>query len=319
MSFLYKALLKNNQSQGAPAQSQQPVEQKPQPHVNYQAQGNPSVFAGQQFVESPKQGVPSYFWVILAVCLLVIGLLAGYIFGQSFTTPSEVKYVAVPTVQSVVETREVVEAETTSAPAPLEQIEPVENKTTVQPEEFEPEQKVVTVSVDKDGKVESKVEAKIESKTDAESNVQDFQESEPQQEPAIQTTKFETSEVEDVPAISELPEDLVSQFEMAVKATEDFSDEIDPEQTESVQTSSSLMDISELPLTEKSFIPDLTYQMHIFASDKAERWVRINGKTLIEGQAFSPKLTLVEIRQDYVVWENQYSRFSQQALVDFKR
>ena len=156
--------------------------------------------------------------------------------------------------------------------------------------------KQIEVAVDKDGQVKTQV-------TDMAANTS----SEPEQ-------LVKRNILPEV-AIEDIPDTLKSTFADAVKATEQ---EHQPELFEpQVTTGSSLPLLDELKLSEIYWVPDISYEMHIYASEPSERWIRINGKTLTEGEALIDKLVLLEIRQDQIIWQGNDRRFAQNALQDF--
>jgi general secretion pathway protein B len=115
--------------------------------------------------------------------------------------------------------------------------------------------------------------------------------------------------------LNAVPDELKEKFAMAVQQTEQFSEE--EEEEPSVSSESSLQNITELSVIEQAGIPDMSYQMHIYASESSERWIKINGKTLYEGDSLIPNLVLREIRQNQIIWESEFTRFRQDALQDY--
>ena len=114
-------------------------------------------------------------------------------------------------------------------------------------------------------------------------------------------------------SLDEVPAELKQRFNSAVEATEL---QVPVRQVQTVVRQSSLPDISMLAAQEQAELPKLRYQMHIYASEPSERWIKINDQVLTEGDWLGDQLRLLEIRQQLIVWENSYSRFSQEALQD---
>jgi general secretion pathway protein B len=75
--------------------------------------------------------------------------------------------------------------------------------------------------------------------------------------------------------------------------------------------------LEDLTAYQTALLPDLIYQMHIFSSDVSERWVKINDKILYEGNELVPGLTLLEIKQNLIIWRFNNRKVGQLALVDF--
>lgn len=312
MSFLYQALIKEQQNgkrdastgSDANAKIEQPTPtgfstvspaSMEQPNNRYHQGFSANVVA--------EQGSKNHwFWLVIAALLMIVGLLGGYLFGSKDTNQalytniqqqaSQVQQKQQELEQSLADLKDTTEANITPAVAS----EPVVS--TVQPKTLEQTaDKQIEVAIGQDGEVKTQV---------------------------TQVSTNETAEVEEqlvkrniLPevAIEDIPDTLKSTFADAVKATEQKqqSDLFEPQ----VTTGSSLPLLDELKLSEVYWIPDISYEMHIYASEPSERWIRLNGKTLAEGEALIDNLVLLEIRQDQIIWQGNDRRFAQNALQDF--
>jgi general secretion pathway protein B len=116
-------------------------------------------------------------------------------------------------------------------------------------------------------------------------------------------------------ALKDIPEELKNRFADAVEATNKNT----RIQQSTVSSSSSLLSISELPSTEQALVPNMLYQMHIYASEPSERWIKINGYTIYEGEPLTKNVILEEIRLNESVWLVNGKRVSLSALQDFSR
>lgn len=347
MSLLYQALLKNNQNKtstesltnvGENNSIQHSAEQKAhhsdlltsQPNVNVNPTNN---YTTNRFVNTANSSqsqssqntsphIPWFAWVFIAGLLLVVGLLGGYIYGNVMwleQTESRLSSLAIEAqtnipVKQTVDSQLVVEPLADLAESKIDSLlsEP-QIKLTADHVEFNDDKKV-EVALDAKGQLVSKVsslnEVKVEVNTPPKKsvNVTSIDDKSTSSEPS--------KAADNQMALSEVPDNLKASFAEAIKATEEM-----PATEENFQVSlysnDDLLMIEDLAFNQKKSLPDLIYEMHIFASDVSERWVKINGKTLYEGQTLPSQLTLLEIKQDLIVWRYNNMKLGQLALVDF--
>ena len=308
MSFLYEALLKkDNQDSGNPQQAN-PM------------QG--ALATGAVFADDNKSTTPVALWVAFAVALLIIGVLAGYILGRDFTpnqvqSPVDTQSAAVPATEQSQQQTSVADAQNGAqvekqavieAPEPLNSGQSTAEAVT-QSDNFESSDTPTqfNVRLDDNGQVRSEVVGDI----DSEQSTEVLADALPAE------TSYLNTESDTLP-LDEVPDNLKQQFELAVQAVSEqqASGELE-NQSAPVATSSSLTDINALGGADKAGLPDIRYQMHIYASEKIDRWVKLNDRIMTEGEEFMPGLTLLEIRQDIIVWETRFNRFTQAALEDY--
>ena len=348
MSFLYKALLKNNQQNPhATKEGEQNPMSERQGNSLADAMTGPALsantlygqpgFANQgQFATVQKTSTPTIMWGALALALLIIGLLAGYIFGNlgsmgaAVTANQQVANIQ-PTAQGKVE---LIEQEPLVSELTGEDVNKSTSKTSTQvdshlisesdepanqnpstssesqmpsltgtrldssqhlEEVFAQDNRIVEAAIDQNGGLITQVTSQNDVALEEEGK-------------RLSTDNLEEVGVEDV---SEL---LREQFAKAVEETEQV---VDQDEFKPVVSSSSLMTIEELSDAESASLPSIVYQMHIYASAPTERWVKLNNRIVTQGETFLPGLKLLEIRQDMIVWETTFNRFSQEALVDY--
>lgn len=302
MSFLYQALIKEQQkgqadNSKATVQPHEPIQaSRVQSSIPQQVAFN---LANQTAVE--QKNTSHWFWLVIAGLLMLVGLLAGYLFATKTTTSPAEQQLFTNIQQQAQLNTQLMQELMQEKPQQLEQNVSLIEQSTVKPEGKTQQQdqltqeKQIAVAVDEDGQLQTQVQS-----TEQQNNSEG--------EPLARTV------LEELP-ITEIPDTLKSSFESAVKATEQ---KLNPTLFETqVSAGSSLPLITELPLSETYWVPDIEYQMHIYASQASERWIRINDQTLTEGEAFIDNLTLLEIRQDQIIWQSNNKRFSQNALEDF--
>lgn len=304
MSFLYEALLKKDRQNDHPSNPQGAA--IPQGTSMSQGTAMPGMFA-----DEGKSSSPVALWIALAIALLIIGVLAGYILGQQ-NTSQPIQYVEKQPELILPQSQpETVEVTSTPVQNPVTAnadivSQPQDMRTAVsveqQPEEIEQidemEEKQFTVSVDPNGVVQSSViEPEVEE---------------------VSEQNYLSANDQDVMDLEQVPENLRESFQLAVEATSEQNEDTSFQSSApQIMNSSSLRDIAELSDTDRAGLPPILYQMHIYASNKTDRWVKLNDRIMTEGEEFMPGLKLLEIRQDIIVWETRYNRFSQNALEDY--
>ncbi|MFO6424315.1 general secretion pathway protein GspB [Motilimonas sp. KMU-193] len=81
----------------------------------------------------------------------------------------------------------------------------------------------------------------------------------------------------------------------------------------------SAIPVSNLPDDIQGKIPPFAYNSHVYSSLVEKRSVRFNGTEFKEGDSvFTPDLTLLEIRPDYVIMRYQNQSFSVKSMEDWK-
>lgn len=326
MSFLYQALIKEKQqakSTQATSASSEPSSQStgqtsPQQSAQFANVHNTPqpafAMASQATSFAPEQGSKQHwFWLVIAALLMLVGLLGGYLFaskGQSDALVSAVQSQAELAQQKQAQLEQnlaAVEQTNQQLSQQLEQVKEsqqqaeansanTENTAKASPEVSNGKQ--VEIAVGQDGQIKTQV-SQLNTASSS-----DYSESE----------ILARSAANDV-ALDEIPEQLKSTFADAVKATENKPD---PSLfSAQVNSGSSLPVLNDMDLSQVYWVPDMEYQMHIYASAPSERWIRINGKTLNQGDELIEGLTLLEIRQDQIIWQGKRRRFAHNALQDF--
>ncbi len=77
-------------------------------------------------------------------------------------------------------------------------------------------------------------------------------------------------------------------------------------------------DISELAAALQRQIPSLRFEAHVYATQSQQRWIKVNGKSLQEGQWVTADIRLKEITPQFVLLEMGSELFSMAALADYK-
>lgn len=107
-------------------------------------------------------------------------------------------------------------------------------------------------------------------------------------------------------------EELRDKFSQALKATAHASN------NSAVRSHNApAQDISTLDATILRQIPPLRFDAHVYATSAAQRWVKVNGKTLQEGQWVTADIRIREITQQYVLLQLGTQLFSMSALSEW--
>lgn len=109
---------------------------------------------------------------------------------------------------------------------------------------------------------------------------------------------------------TEVSSELRDKFASALKATERASNNT----TERDTISAPATDINSLDTQLQRQIPELRFEAHVYATAASQRWVKVNGKTLQEGQWITADIRIKEITPQYVLMTLGNQLFSMAAL-----
>lgn len=107
----------------------------------------------------------------------------------------------------------------------------------------------------------------------------------------------------------EVSSELRDKFASALKATEQ-SGRNPARRTNDAPA----VDISELDISLRQQIPALRFDAHVYATTPSQRWVKVNGKTLQEGQWVTADIRIKEITPQFVLLQQGNQLFSMAAL-----
>lgn len=116
------------------------------------------------------------------------------------------------------------------------------------------------------------------------------------------------------PAVNISPE-LLQRFESAL-AEVDRTPPQDDYETEVVSLSG-IPKVHELPARILTRLPSMAFSAHMYASNDDERWVRVNGKRLREGEFVEDGLRVVKIESQHVIMSFRDEEFIMAALTDW--
>jgi len=130
-------------------------------------------------------------------------------------------------------------------------------------------------------------------------------------EPAVVSLTANTARAEPEP---EIPTELRERFASALAQ----SAQSNAPSTNTLTTHSApALDVGLLDLTLQRQLPKLKFEAHVYATQPAQRWVKVNGKSLQEGQWITADVRLREITPQYVLLEYGQQLFSMRALSEW--
>lgn len=259
----------------------------------------------QQVPVAQGQAATGQGWRVFALILLVIsGLLLGFFIGQYQFDKKEpvAEVVAAPVVQAApaianaaeiaLELQLAADLLKPADPLPLEEVQ-----------EDEPQ---LIVSAKKGEKVLGKsIDQPIED---------DFVDFEPMQEA---DTEQELAPVEQLLPAEELEQadvsaELRDKFESALAAADNT------QRTQEINYHNQpAQGIHQLDDLLQRQIPPLRFEAHVYATDAKQRWIKVNGKDLQQGQWVTADIQVKEILPQYVVLQFNQTQFSVEALSDW--
>lgn len=120
------------------------------------------------------------------------------------------------------------------------------------------------------------------------------------------------AEPEPEPQISE---DLLTRFRQAVNQVEDSATATTPVAVE--QSKENVPRIDQLPAWAMTRLPSMAFSAHMYASVESERWVRVNGLRMVEGDKIDGEVEIVRIEPQHVILNFSGQTFSMAALTDW--
>ena len=107
---------------------------------------------------------------------------------------------------------------------------------------------------------------------------------------------------------------LLKRFEEAINQLDGEPDTVYQQPVESV---GDVPRIDQLPAWIMTQLPTMTFSAHMYASNIEERWVRVNGRRMVEGDMIEGKARIVSIEPQRLILNFQGEDFSMAALTDW--
>ncbi len=116
--------------------------------------------------------------------------------------------------------------------------------------------------------------------------------------------------------VSVSPE-LMARFNAAVEAMDEQATDPQPEPRTKVSVRNDLPRVDQLPVRLLTRLPTMNFSAHMYASRSRDRWVRVNGMQLGEGDWIDDKVQIVNIEAQQVVLAFEDELFTMAALTDW--
>lgn len=134
---------------------------------------------------------------------------------------------------------------------------------------------------------------------------------EPSSEPIEDTASIDVPP-EPEPQISE---DLLDRFKKAMNEVEGLPNTSTPVVSQS--SNKDVPRIDQLPAWVMTRLPSMAFSAHMYASVDSERWVRVNGTRMVEGDKIDGIIEIVRIEPQHVILNYSGQTFSMAALTDW--
>lgn len=125
-------------------------------------------------------------------------------------------------------------------------------------------------------------------------------------------TVLETPAQQPELSASEVSDELKNKFALALEETGSA-----PKRRTVTDHAAPARDINSLDELLKRQIPPLRFEAHVYASEPKQRWVKVNGKDLQEGQWVTADIQVKEITPQYVLLQTGRQMFSMEALTEW--
>ncbi|MBT81071.1 MAG: general secretion pathway protein GspB [Alteromonadaceae bacterium] len=109
--------------------------------------------------------------------------------------------------------------------------------------------------------------------------------------------------------------ELMARFNKAIEDLDNKATEDEPETQITVRDD--LPRVDQLPVRMLTRLPGMAFNAHMYASRPSDRWVRVNGKQLGEGDWIDDKVQIVKIEAQRVILSFENKEFSMAALTDW--
>ncbi|WP_438823501.1 general secretion pathway protein GspB [Alteromonas sp. P256] len=115
----------------------------------------------------------------------------------------------------------------------------------------------------------------------------------------------------------EVSPELMARFNAAVEALDEQSPGSAREPETKVTVRDDTLRVDQLPVRLLTRLPTMNFSAHMYASQPRDRWVRVNGRQLSEGDWIADKVQIVNIEAQRVVLAFEDEIFTMAALTDW--
>lgn len=111
--------------------------------------------------------------------------------------------------------------------------------------------------------------------------------------------------------------ELMAKFNAAVKALDSQERDNSAEPDIQVTTRDDIPRVDQLPVRLLTRLPTMNFSAHMYASRPSDRWVRVNGRQMGEGEWIDDRVQIVNIEAQRVVLAFEDELFTMAALTDW--
>lgn len=115
----------------------------------------------------------------------------------------------------------------------------------------------------------------------------------------------------------EVSAELMARFNAAVEALDDKTSSANAEPETKVTVRDDTLRVDQLPVRLLTRLPTMNFSAHMYASNPRDRWVRVNGRQLSEGDWIADKVQIINIEAQRVVLAFEDEIFTMAALTDW--
>ncbi len=109
--------------------------------------------------------------------------------------------------------------------------------------------------------------------------------------------------------------DVLARFRKAMNEVEDLPVTVAP--VKMISSNEDVPRIDQLPAWVMNRLPSMAFSAHMYASIKSERWVRVNGTRMVEGDKIDQMIEIIRIEPQHVILNYSGQTFSMAALTDW--
>jgi general secretion pathway protein B len=132
--------------------------------------------------------------------------------------------------------------------------------------------------------------------------------------PTPTPTPTPTPEIVPLDKGPQISEELLSKFNKAISQVSEQPEVSGPSSEDS---SEGVLRIDQLPAWAMTQLPSMSFSAHMYTSEVADRWVRVNGTRMIEGDIIDRKVKILRIEPQHVILTYSGQEFSMAALTDW--
>lgn len=115
----------------------------------------------------------------------------------------------------------------------------------------------------------------------------------------------------------EVSPELMAKFNAAVASLDKEANDPEPVKHTKVNVHDDIPRVDQLPARLLTRLPTMSFSAHMYASQPQDRWVRVNGKQLSEGDWIDDRVQIVAIESQRVILAIDGEQFSMSALTDW--